>query len=122
MTDQPGIPISMTPILDREIMSELVCVMGDDMAEFIETFIVYSSDLLGRMTRHAELAEVDQLIMSVHSFKGSSKNIGAFVLGELLCSLEQSLRDDGLGKIDVTFPLVHQAYKDVCCALEEFLK
>ena len=111
----------MTQILDQEIIEELAFVMGDDMAEFIGTFISYSADLLGQMSRHAENADLNGLILVVHSFKGSSKNIGANVLGDLLYALEQSLRNDGLTDVDAAFPLIHQAYEDVCSALQSYL-
>lgn len=113
--------IFTTPILDREIIEELVFVMGDDMAEFIGTFIAHSADLLGQMTRHAENSDLNSLILVVHSFKGSSKNIGACLLGDLLTALEMSLRNEGLANVDPAFPRVHHAYEDVCSALQTYL-
>lgn len=112
----------MTPILEQEIIEELVPVMGNDMAEFIGTFITYSAVLLGQMTAHAEKGDLGSLIMVVHSFKGSSRNIGATALADRLSELEATLRQAGMAGIDPAFGPVHSDYQDVCSALQQYLR
>lgn len=111
----------MTPILEREVIEELVPVMGNDMAEFIGTFIAYSAELLGQMSAHAEKGDLGSLIMVVHSFKGSSRNIGATVLADRLSELEATLRQAGMVGIDPAFGAVQADYEDVCTALQQYL-
>lgn len=113
----------MNDVIDLEIIDELLVVMGDDMAEFIGTFITYSAELLGQMSIHAERGDAGNLLLVVHSFKGSSKNIGATVLGDLLFDLEMTLRDGTvvMSALDPSFPVIQSAYEDVCTALQIYL-
>src|SRR5690606_17202102 len=87
---------TMSDILDHATVNELTQILGEDLAEFFGTFISYSAGLLGQMTRFTEQGDRDSFIVSVHSFKGSARNLGALKLAERLSDIERQARESGL--------------------------
>jgi HPt (histidine-containing phosphotransfer) domain-containing protein len=75
-----------------QVLLELKQVMGDDLQRVIFSYLQHSSQLLTEMKHKADEGNLAAVIQSVHSFKSSSKNVGAIELGEKARKLEEQLR------------------------------
>ena len=104
--------------LDRDVLSALQEVMGDEYSTLLDTFLDDAEERL-RILRKAE--DAAQLMNAAHSFKGSSSNMGAIRLAELCHELEQRAKNKNLsgveklvGEIDGEFALVRPLYEAEC--------
>ncbi|VVO83839.1 hypothetical protein PS850_01983 [Pseudomonas fluorescens] len=104
--------------LDRDVLSALQEVMGDEYSTLLDTFLDDAEERL-RILRKAE--DAAQLMNAAHSFKGSSSNMGAIRLAELCHELEQCAKNRNLsgveklvGEIDGEFALVRPLYEAEC--------
>jgi len=101
--------------LDRDVLSALQEVMGDEYSTLLDTFLDDAEERL-RILRKAE--DAAQLMNAAHSFKGSSSNMGAIRLAELCHELEQRAKQKNLSgieklirEIDGEFAIVRPLYE-----------
>lgn len=102
--------------LDHEVLSALREVMEDDYPLLLDTFLADSEERL-RLLHKA--SDAYQLIITAHSFKGSSSNMGAIRLAELCHQLELRAKESSLGgikklvaEIDGEFAIVRPLFKE----------
>jgi HPt (histidine-containing phosphotransfer) domain-containing protein len=114
-------PAPVASTLDPDTIEELTRILGQDLEQFFGTFIACNAELLGQMTQFTEQDDCARFIVSVHSFKGSARNLGALRLADLLGEIEQQVRRSGFAGVDTGFRQIHQAFEDVCTALETYL-
>lgn len=81
--------MSSTPRLDREILTTLQDVMEGDFALLVDTFIHDSGERIRSLQSSLPTQDTEIIRRTVHSFKGSSSNIGAAYLAEL-CGLMEA--------------------------------
>jgi HPt (histidine-containing phosphotransfer) domain-containing protein len=79
-------------LLDHRVLDELRQVMGDDYKNVIHSYLQHSSQLFTKMRHMAGEGNIEEVTRSAHSFKSSSKNVGAIKLGDMAMQLEQKLR------------------------------
>ena len=101
--------------LDQDVLSALQEIMGDGYPELLDTFLADSEERLS-LLRQADDAE--RLGATVHSFKGSSSNMGAVRLAALCHELEQHAKQKSLAgieklieKIGAEFAIVRPLYE-----------
>jgi len=101
--------------LDRDLLTMLQEVMGNEYPVLLDTFLSDSEERLC-VLRKAE--DAVQLMNAAHSFKGSSSNMGAARLAELCHELEQCAKERKLAdieklvkKIDSEFAIIRPLYE-----------
>ena len=71
--------------LNRDVLSSLQEVMGDDYPTLLDTFL---ADSEVRLNQLHETGDAETLGATAHSFKGSSGHLGAVRLAQLCQRLE----------------------------------
>ena len=101
--------------IDHDALTTLKEIMEDDFSLLIDTFIKDSTDRLASLAAELERGDADAVRRSAHSFKGSSSNIGAPLLADLILVLETRGNEgnlegmqDQLVKVTNEFNLVRQ--------------
>lgn len=111
----------MDELLDLSVIDELQQVMGDDYRKVIHSYLQHSSQLFTHMKHMASEGNAEEVLRSVHSFKSSSKNVGAIKLGDKALALEQQLRDKQQIDLNYSVQELLVAYDPVAKALEKML-
>ena len=106
------------PHLDEEALAELRDVMEDEFDVLIETYLSDSADRINTLHRALVTEDNEMFTKSIHSFKGSSINIGAPLLGELCLRAECAGRNgrldeagQGLDRIESEFQTVSDLFQ-----------
>jgi len=99
--------------LDLEILTQLKDIMEDEFAELVDSYIADGQKKLELLEVAVANGDANAVRMESHSFKGSSRNLGAVHLGDLLAQVEVSGADAELSgvpelllQIQVEFELV----------------
>ena len=108
-------------LLDLSVIDELQQVMGDDYRQVIHSYLQHSSQLFTRMKHMASEGNAGEVMRSVHSFKSSSKNVGAIKLGDKALALEEQLRDKQEIDLNDAVQALLVEYDPVAKALEKML-
>jgi hypothetical protein len=94
-----------SPRLDSEMLSDLKDIMEEDYAVLLETYL---ADAIVRLD-------------SIHSFKGSSLNIGASRLAGLSSNVEILAKEERLEQALPVIAQLHEEYEAVKTLLEQEL-
>jgi len=101
--------------LNRDVLSALQEVMGDEYSMLLDTFLADSEE---RLSQLHETGDAETLGATAHSFKGSCSNMGATRLAQLCHELEQRSKQKPLsgierlvGEIDGEFAIVRPLYE-----------
>ncbi|PXF28689.1 hypothetical protein WH50_24960 [Pokkaliibacter plantistimulans] len=105
--------------LDLALLSELQEVMDDEFVELIETYIDDSTLRLAQVKDAVERGDGVGLRQSAHSMKGSSSNIGATSLAEILKLLEAAGMHNNLSEAQGLMDAVCAEHLQVCAALKK---
>lgn len=108
-------------LLDLSVIDELKQVMGDDYTKVIHSYLQHSSQLFTHMKHMASEGNTEEVMRSVHSFKSSSKNVGAIKLGDKALALEELLRDQQQVDLNYSVQELLLEYDPVAKALEKLL-
>jgi len=108
-------------LLDLDVIDELKQVMGDDYRKVIHSYLQHSSQLFTQMKHMASEGNVEEVLRSVHSFKSSSKNVGAIKLGDKALGLEEQLRDNQEVDLNYSVQELLVEYARVAKVLEKLL-
>jgi HPt (histidine-containing phosphotransfer) domain-containing protein len=100
--------------IDHKVLSDLQEVMEDGYLNLLDTFLDDSKKRLSQLHEAKSAAELGH---AVHSFKGSSSNMGAVALAELCRQLEERVKqqplygiEDLINQIDCEYKVVRQLY------------
>ncbi|WP_166569297.1 Hpt domain-containing protein [Pseudomonas sp. R5(2019)] len=96
--------------LDYDVLSALQEVMEDEYPLLLDTFLKDSQTRIQQL-READTAE--KLGHAAHSFKGSSSNMGAFVLADLCHELEERVKYPPLSGIEDLINRIDQEFKAI---------
>ena len=77
--------------LDLDALNTLKPVMEDDFPLLIDTFIQDSSSRIANLRQLIQGNDADLIRRMVHSFKGSSSNLGALQLAALCAAIEKKV-------------------------------
>lgn len=108
-------------LLDLSVIDELKQVMGEDYKNVIHSYLQHSSQLFTRMKHMASEGNAKEVMRSVHSFKSSSKNVGAIKLGDRALAFEQQLRNNEEVDLNNSVQGLLVDYDQVAKALEKML-
>ena len=108
-------------LLDLDVIDELKQVMGDDYRKVIHSYLQHSSQLFTQMKHMASEGNAEEVLRSVHSFKSSSKNVGAIKLGDKALALEEQLRNNQEVDLNYSVQELLVEYARVAKVLEKLL-
>lgn len=116
-----GLVMIDKPHLDEEALAELRDVMEDEFDVLIHTYISDSADRITTLRQALEEADDQTFTKSAHSFKGSSVNIGAPLLGALCLQAETAGRNGKLSEAAETLDVIEQEFQTVRGLFEKLL-
>ncbi len=109
------------PHLDEEALAELRDVMEDEFDILIQTYISDSRERIQALHQALSNNDPDAFSKTAHSFKGSSINIGASLLGDLCMRAEKAGREGRLGDARALVPDLETEFLTVRHMMEESL-
>ncbi len=107
--------------LDYDALNTLKDVMEDDFGLLLETFIQDSNERLQKLHAIINSANPDLIRRSVHSFKGSSSNVGAMTLSQLCADMEKKVLAGDMAAIDADLLAIESEFVQVEALLREML-
>jgi HPt (histidine-containing phosphotransfer) domain-containing protein len=113
--------MTVTQHLDYDALNSLKDVMEDDFGFLIETFIQDSNARLIKLSGLLDGNEADQIRRTVHSFKGSSSNLGALHLTSLCSSLERKALNHDFSTLAADFAEIEEEFLFVKQKMLDFL-
>ena len=108
-------------MLDELVLAELREIMGDDYLRLLQTYLESAPRLIA--DAHSAIANGDQkaLLLSAHSLKSSSANVGANRLSQLAHDTERLARDGDLEEAQHSLEAVDAAFRSAEALLLEHL-
>ncbi|WP_261998089.1 ATP-binding protein [Stenotrophomonas sp. Ste96] len=97
---------SPAPVLDQEVLDELLEVIGADTARIIGVFLDDTPPLIRQLQDASVAADLDQLRALAHSLKSASANVGAMALSAAAWRIEHDARAGTLERPAVAVALL----------------
>lgn len=122
----PSASISIPPagakvMLDKEVLRELIEVMGEDFTVLVQTYLQDAPKKLEQLEQVAKTGEIAGLIAPAHSLKSTSANLGAMRLSEMAKAIEHGSREGTLLQPVALVSQMHEEFKKVAHQLNELL-
>ena len=105
-------------VLDKEIVDELLDIMGEDFGVLVATYCEDASQKLQEIASDIARRDAEALRQSAHSFKGSCSNIGAVELASKLKKMESFARNSLFDEAAELEPEVRAGLELVFAALK----
>lgn len=86
--------------LNETQINELALMLDDEFPEFVRTFISHSEELISSLKKQINTHDNDAFVISIHSLKGSCKNVGAELLANNCLQIEMVARKDTIAALD----------------------
>ena len=86
--------------LNKPQINELALMLGDEFPEFVRTFISHSEELIDSLKQNLISSDHEAFVISIHSLKGSCRNIGAELLANHCLLIEADARNEIFNSID----------------------
>ena len=84
-------------------ISELALMLDEEFPEFVRTFISHSENLILILKQQLKARDTDGFITSIHSLKGSCRNVGAEQLADYCLQMETVARNASITSVDTDF-------------------
>ena len=94
------------PVLDQDVLDELLEVIGPDTARIIGVFLDDTPALISQLQDASVAADLDQLRALAHSLKSASANVGALALSAASRRIEHDARAGTLERPAVAVALL----------------
>ena len=94
------------PVLDQDVLDELLEVIGPDTARIIGVFLDDTPPLIRQLQDASVAADLDQLRALAHSLKSASANVGAMALSAAAWRIEHDARAGTLERPAVAVALL----------------
>ncbi|MFI8479411.1 Hpt domain-containing protein [Pseudomonas sp. NPDC078700] len=89
--------------VDKAVIAGLKDVMGNEYPVLLEAYLADSEQRLGLAEKAVVEHDMPQLLLAIHSFKGSCGNIGALELSRLCLELEGAVDTQNQPMVDSLF-------------------
>lgn len=112
---------AQVPPLDVDTLGELRKLAGDDhlfLSELIQQYLLDAPGYISAICEAIEQGHVDGVVKAAHTFKGSSRYIGALSLVELCLKLEEQGKAGENGNFEELVAAIKKEYSRVRVALE----
>ena len=104
--------------LDEALLAELEEIMEEDFGMLLETYLADALIKLDSMESAVSERDEQKLRESSHSLKGSSSNVGAVLLSDLLSDVEQMAIRNNIDDAREILPGIASEYQQVKALLE----
>lgn len=108
--------------LDREILDELVEVMGREFRTLVTSFLNDGDRRIQALEQAIREGDAERVREVAHSFKGSSSNLGAPRLAELCRRLESLGRNARLDEASTALQETREAFRRARHELNDFFR
>lgn len=106
--------------VDQAMLAQLQELLADRFSELVERFITDGGKRVDLLREAIPLKDFDVIHAEAHGLKGSSRNIGANILGEVCGQLEQQGRHQSDENLETLFAAVEQEFAAVCDVLSSY--
>lgn len=109
------------PVLDPQILDELVQIAGSETARIVGLFLEDAPRLIARLENAASGPDLEAMRDAAHTLKSSSANVGALALSTAAKRVELGARAQKLDRPAVAVALVIAEYARARMALQGYL-
>lgn len=110
----------MSAKIDAAMMRDLKDLLGERFTELVERFVQDGNRRMALLRNALPAQDFDVIHAEAHGLKGSSRNIGANLLGDICGALEQDGRDRKPEKLTTLFAALEQEFAAVCTELRTY--
>jgi HPt (histidine-containing phosphotransfer) domain-containing protein len=103
--------------LNHSQINELALMLSDEFPEFVRTFISHSEELILSLKQQLITNDNEGFIISIHSLKGSCRNIGAELLADYCLQIEVDARNDKFSSIDPELLSIYAEFNNLKATL-----
>lgn len=108
--------------IDYEHVSELKDLLGkQELLSIVDTFASHAQEMMQDVERLNEESKIQQLVVSLHSLKGSCKNVGAEMLAESFAVLEREARKGVVENLGQKLPKLKSQLSITASALQSYV-
>lgn len=107
--------------IDRVALEELMNVMEDDFPVLVNAYLSDAKIRLESLQQALNNQKPDELRQAAHSLKGSSSNLGAIGLADLLGHMEEYGRENKMNEAYSLMPRIHNEYVHVQTIMKTFI-
>lgn len=101
-----------------DYLQEISSVTPHLVTELVELFLRDAAADLETLNEKTKRFDAGAVVMTLHSLKGSSRQIGGLAMGDLLEAMEDLLRVHGLDAIRDCLPLLELAFQSLRTEME----
>ncbi len=106
--------------LDDSVFNELREIMGDALAEFLNTFMENSPMLIKNMETALTSGDTEALYHSAHQLKGGSGSLGASQLADLCAQIEQIGKAESMDGVTELLKQLKEEYAQLSDVLQAY--
>ena len=114
------------PTLEQTVIGEFLMLMGEEgknsACHLIELYRNGTPELIKKIETASTRKDLEVLLKTIHTLKGSSSQIGALRMVELCARLEVLLKQSGIEPFLTFLPSIQQEFLAIDEALTDFLK
>ncbi len=107
--------------IDTAMISQLQELLADRFAELVERFVTDGNKRMDLLRVAVPARDFEVIHAEAHGLKGSSRNIGANILGGVCGDLENLGRIGSDEAIETLFAAVEQEFAAVCGILNSYV-
>lgn len=111
----------MSEEIDVANLGMLKELLGDKFTELVETFLADSEERIDAIRESLLTYDVERIRHEAHGLKGSCRNIGANLLGDLCQTMEYQARDEQLQGGEQQLAAIEQKFAAVAAVLKSYL-
>lgn len=108
----------MQSVLDREILNELVDIMGDDMAMLLNSYFADCESKLEELAKMDYRTEQEAIFRVAHALKGSSRNVGVVNFSDSCENIETLARANNLTQNEFDLEKLNELFELACAELK----
>ncbi len=110
----------MAESLDKAVLEELKELLDDSFPTLIMRYIDDGNLRIEKIADALEAQDASVIYAQAHSLKGSSRNIGAFKVGDIFADLEALGQASNLAGAATIFAAGKTEFSAVCAALSDY--
>jgi len=111
----------MTSHINRDALSEMANILEDDFPGMVKAFIENTTKLIQQLSVHILKNDAASFILTIHSLKGSSRNMCADDLADICIRYEILAKSKTLESIDSELTALIKEFECVKASLLSFL-
>jgi HPt (histidine-containing phosphotransfer) domain-containing protein len=86
---------------------------NDFIIELFEKYLDNSKSLIRKIRNSHQAKDLKQMLLDIHAFKGSSKNMGLTKIGQFITDLEKDAKDNGIRDFSPELKKLDEHFQEV---------